>query len=203
MNILVDQKYGIKLTDFGLSKVLEKKKNNKRERANSIWGTIQYLAPEVALGNEYQYSIDWWSFGVIIYEMISGKLPFDNKEESMVVKNIISKSIKFKKWFSEEAQDLVTKLLQKDPKARLGSGGAEEVMKHPFFKDIVWADLLSPEKETEERIKTPRGYSKYWYGQSAESSVISEKGMTKFDIPNFTFVENEYDEISAEGSSST
>ncbi|CAI2370208.1 unnamed protein product [Moneuplotes crassus] len=187
MNILIDQDFGVKLTDFGLSK--RKSSTANPEMTNSICGTVQYLAPEVALGNDYSFAIDWWSFGVILYEMISGKLPFDSNERSIVVKNILCKSIKYGKCFSPNAKDLVSKLLVRDPDKRLGAGGAEEVMEHDFFKDIDWEDLASPEKAHTIQVKPPKGYSKYCYGHSVDSSVISEKGQKRFDIPNFTFIE--------------
>ncbi len=83
--------------------------------------------------------------------MISGKLPFDSKERTVVVKNIISKNIKFRKCFSPAAKDLITKLLERDPEKRLGAKGAEEVMNHEFFKNINWESLSNPSKANPEK----------------------------------------------------
>ena len=87
MNILLDQEDRVKITDFGLSKM--NLKDVKTTDRMSLWGTVQYLSPEQALGRDYNEAIDWWSFGVIIYEMISGKLPFDNKNRNLVAKDIV------------------------------------------------------------------------------------------------------------------
>ena len=188
MNILLDQHDNVKLTDFGLSKL--NFKTLKKTRKMSLWGTVEYLPPEIAMGDNYRETADWWSFGIIIYEMLSGKLPFEHNERTIVIKDIISKGLKFNKTFSEDAKDMVSKLLIKDPEKRLGANGPEEIMNHPFFKDINWDEIGSESKETLFSVKTPRGYSKYWYGQSPESSVISEKGEEDLDIPNFTYIFN-------------
>ncbi|CAI2370471.1 unnamed protein product [Moneuplotes crassus] len=196
MNILLDQDYRVKLTDFGLSK--KDRQEDAPESRHSICGTLQYIAPEVALGKDYHFAIDWWSFGVILYEMISGKLPFDSNERKIIVQKIISSKIKFGRRFTPQAQDLISKLLNTDPDERLGTKGAEEVMEHAFFKDINWEELATSNPVSKRQVKIPKGHFKYCYGNSAESSVLSDKGLTKLDLSNFTFVEA----LSEEGSES-
>mmetsp|Transcript_23307 Transcript_23307/g.20682 ORF Transcript_23307/g.20682 Transcript_23307/m.20682 type:complete len:160 (+) Transcript_23307:613-1092(+) len=159
MNVLLDQNDNVKLADFGLSKM--NFKNTLSSAKMSLCGTIQYLPPEMALGNYYNETADWWSFGIIIYEMICGKLPFDHDERSIIVKDIVSKELKFKKIFSEEAQDLISKLLVKDPKSRLGHDGVGDIMNHEFFKDVDWEELTATKIERSFSVKTPKGYSKY------------------------------------------
>lgn len=111
----------------------------------SLCGTVQYLAPEIALGNPYNETVDWWSFGVTIYEMLAGSLPFDHKERHHLMRYIVSKDCKMKRGFSKEAKSLLTGLLQKDPKFRLGARGVEEIMKHEFFRTVDWDLLVSKE----------------------------------------------------------
>eukprot|EP00343_Euplotes_focardii_P003794 CAMPEP_0205812060 /NCGR_PEP_ID=MMETSP0205-20121125/16389_1 /ASSEMBLY_ACC=CAM_ASM_000278 /TAXON_ID=36767 /ORGANISM="Euplotes focardii, Strain TN1" /LENGTH=160 /DNA_ID=CAMNT_0053092111 /DNA_START=541 /DNA_END=1021 /DNA_ORIENTATION=- len=123
----------------------------------SLCGTIQYLPPEMALGNYYNETADWWSFGIIIYEMICGKLPFDHDERSIIVKDIVSKELKFKKIFSEEAQDLISKLLVKDPKSRLGHDGVGDIMNHEFFKDVDWEELTATKLNEVSLLKLQKG----------------------------------------------
>lgn len=179
----------------------------------SLCGTVQYLAPEIALGNNYTEAVDWWSFGIILYEMIWGDLPFEHKDKSRMMRMIAYQDLKFKKWFSKESKDLISKLLEKDPINRIGSNGAEEIMCHPFFKDINWDEIdkvdypfsnkkfnmkgdnkltrIDDNNYTEPLFNTPKGYKKFWYGESPKSSVISEKGSEENDIIGFTYIEED------------
>lgn len=170
-----------------MSKILDKKKPDVKM---SLCGTVQYLAPEIALGNNYTEAVDWWSFGIILYEMICGDLPFEHKDKSRMMRMIAYQDLKFKKWFSKESKDLISKLLEKDPINRIGSNGAEEIMSHPFFKDINW-DEIDNNDDVEPMFNTPKGYKKFWYGKSTKSSVISEKGSESNDIIDFTYIEED------------
>lgn len=93
-------KGNVKLTDFGLSKL-----NYKDSVRRSMCGTPQYLAPEIALRNPYNECVDWWSFGIIVFEMLSGKVPFDNKNRHQLMRDIISKDFKLPSRLSKTAKD--------------------------------------------------------------------------------------------------
>ena len=206
-NILIDSKGHIKLTDFGLSKIV----TNIEEKSFTICGTLQYIAPEIISGEGYNESVDWWSLGIIMYEMLTGKLPFkfnfDNQEEQNDL-NIYDKKIKFPSWIEENAKDLINKLLNKDPEKRIGSGkeGAENIKKHPFFSDIDWNKALNkelrppfiPKIENETDIK-------YFEKSLVESPVFSDSSLQlvynteenedEDDYDGFTFVATSYKEL--------
>ena len=135
-NILLDSKGHIKLTDFGLSKILE----DEDDKAFTICGTPQYLAPEVLLKQGYDKAVDWWSLGCVMYEMLVGRLPFPIKRGVRLSMKLYERKIDFPKGIHKDAKDLIRKLLVVDPEQRLGSGpdGSDKIKNHPFFKGIDW-----------------------------------------------------------------
>ena len=146
-NILLDNKGHVKLTDFGLSKILE----DESDKAFTICGTPQYLAPEVFLKKGYNKAVDWWSLGCVMYEMLSGRLPFPIKRGVKLDSKIYEKPVVFPKHITKEAKDLITQLLIVDPSQRLGQGpdGSQKIKNHPFFKGVNWKDAA------ERKIKPP------------------------------------------------
>ena len=137
-NILLDDKGHIKLTDFGLSKIMEE----ANDKAFTICGTPQYLAPEVLKKQGYTKSVDWWSLGCILYEMLTGRLPFPIKRGVRLNNKIYEQQIQFPVFINEAARDLIKNLLIVDPTQRLGNGenGSENVKNHKFFNGINWND---------------------------------------------------------------
>ena len=138
-NILLDEDGYLKLIDFGMAKILK-----DDEKANSFCGTPEYLAPEIITGEGHNRMADWWSYGILLYEMLFGVPPFfcDNIEKMYLL--IIKAELKFpqKLKISEEAKDLLIKLLVKNQKERFGvNGGFEEIKKHPFFKGMDFKAL--------------------------------------------------------------
>lgn len=104
------------------------------------------MAPEIISQKGHDKSVDWWSLGVILYEMLSGKAPFAHKNKQKVLNDVLKAPLPpFK--FSENANDLLRRLLRRDPKKRIGHGedGAEEIMNHPFFDSVDWEKLASRE----------------------------------------------------------
>ena len=113
-NILIDSEGHIRLTDFGLSKAGLRENSNRTE---SFCGTPEYLAPEIIKEKHYGYSVDWYSFGLVLYEMMTGINPFKTGKEMSFVEQmneILDKEIPIPKSFSIEAQDLLKKLLKKN-----------------------------------------------------------------------------------------
>ncbi|KAL7143522.1 hypothetical protein ABFS83_08G196500 [Erythranthe nasuta] len=115
--------------------------------SRSCVGTHEYLAPELVGGNGHGNGVDWWAFGVLIYELLSGTTPFKGRSKESTLRNIAStKGVKFHAAAAEteeqgmaEARDLIEKLLVKDPRRRLGCArGATDIKRHPFFNGIKW-----------------------------------------------------------------
>ena len=118
-NILIDADGHIRLTDFGLSKSGLLASNNLTE---SFCGTPEYLAPEIIRDKAYGYSVDWYSFGLVLYEMMTGINPFKTTKDLSFVEQmneILDKKIPVPKTFSIEAQDILKKLLMKDVSVHL------------------------------------------------------------------------------------
>jgi serine/threonine protein kinase len=157
-NILLDLDGHIKLTDFGLSKLILNTK--KDDKAYTICGTPEYLAPEILLEKGYDKSVDWWSLGALFYEMLCGYSPFkvmnngNNKNNTGKLDlSLYTKKITLHQFISEDARSLIQALLTVEPKSRLGYGpsGSEKVKSHQFFKDVDWGAYL--EKKIEPPFK--------------------------------------------------
>ncbi|KAM7532092.1 hypothetical protein LguiB_035502 [Lonicera macranthoides] len=130
------------LTDFGLAKQFEENK-----RSNSLCGTVEYMSPEIVLGKGHDKAADWWSVGILLFEMLTGKPPFVGGNREKIQQKIIKDKIKLPAFLSSEAHSLLKGLLQKDPGKRLGSGptGSEDVKRHKWFKPINWKKLEARE----------------------------------------------------------
>jgi len=126
--------------------ILKYREQNQRSLAYSVVGTNNYIAPEVLLQVGYSRECDWWSLGIIFFEMIFGFPPFCSENRQTTKLKIINwqKTFKFpqKPKVSEEAKDLISKLIC-DPEDRLGKNGGDEIKAHPFFKDIDWDNLYT------------------------------------------------------------
>lgn len=141
-NILMDVDGHIVLTDFGLSK--DNVSDINENSLQTFCGTVEYMAPELVKGMKYSVAVDWWSYGVLVYEMMCTRTPFfHQKGRKAIFQGIIKADPQFPMHFSAESQDLILKLLQKDAPARLGMGetGARAIMDHPWFADIDFAAL--------------------------------------------------------------
>lgn len=141
-NVLVDHTGHVRITDFGLSKVGV----SGMQGATTFCGTAAYIAPELLKGKAYGKSADWWSFGILLYEMIAGKPPYYHRNRDIMFQTILKQEwVTFSASFSDCAVSLIRGLLTRDPLKRLGSGarGADEILTHPFFESIHWQDLLA------------------------------------------------------------
>ncbi|KAI6060179.1 RAC-beta serine/threonine-protein kinase [Aix galericulata] len=139
-NLMLDKDGHIKITDFGLCK----EGISDGATMKTFCGTPEYLAPEVLEDNDYGRAVDWWGLGVVMYEMMCGRLPFYNQDHERLFELILMEEIRFPRTLSPEAKSLLAGLLKKDPKQRLGGGpsDAKEVMEHRFFAAINWQDVV-------------------------------------------------------------
>jgi serum/glucocorticoid-regulated kinase 2 len=144
-NILLDYSGHIALCDFGLCKLDMK----DEDRTNTFCGTPEYLAPELLLGQGYTKTVDWWTLGVLLYEMLTGLPPFYDENTNEMYRKILSEPLHFPgpEIVPPAAKDILTKLLNRKPEQRLGANGASEIKAHPFFHSIDWRKLLQRKYE--------------------------------------------------------
>ena len=138
-NILIDEDGYLKLADFGMAKMLK-----DQEKAFSLCGTPEYFPPEIITREGHNKAADWWSYGILLYEMLFGIPPFYSKNTEKMFDLITKAELKFPKKInvSEGAKDLIKKLLIKNQDLRLGSeGGFETIKKHSFFKGFDFKAL--------------------------------------------------------------
>lgn len=138
-NILIDVDGYIKITDYGFCKKVDD------QRTYTLCGTPEYLAPEIILSQGYNKSVDWWSLGILIYEMNAGFPPFYAREPMKIYEKIVSGRYQVPQHFSKALRDLIHNILQVDRSKRYGilKGGAKDVKGHEWFKSIDWEGILS------------------------------------------------------------
>lgn len=115
-------------------------------RSMSFVGTHEYLAPEIIRGDGHGSAVDWWTFGIFLYELLHGKTPFKGNGNRETLFNVVGQPLKFPEGsnISFAAKDLIRGLLTKDPQKRLGfKRGATEIKQHPFFESVNWALIRS------------------------------------------------------------
>ncbi|CDW89282.1 protein kinase domain containing protein [Stylonychia lemnae] len=139
-NILLNRDGYIVISDFGLSKIL----SDPKDQAFSVVGTAAYVAPEILKQKGYDKTVDWWAFGILMYEMLHGIPPFYDKNLYLMFGKIQNDSYQpqYSDDLSENARDLLTQLLQKDHTKRLGyKNDMNDIMQHPFFSDLKFKKL--------------------------------------------------------------
>ena len=173
-NLMLCKNGFIKFIDFGLGKKL------KDRRTYTLCGTPQYMAPEVIEGKGYGLSVDWWSLGILIYEMLTGRTPFDDADPYTVFKKIIQKKVHYPRWLKSSAKMLLNGLLKKRPVERLGviQGGAERVKQQVFFDDVNFRDILLqtasvPEDPNAKKMPSPSKLSSSTLGSESDGVEIS------------------------------
>jgi serine/threonine protein kinase len=192
-NILIDKEGNIKLTDFGLSKIMPP----DEKITYTMCGTAEYLAPEILFGKGYDKTCDWFSFGVVLFEMFCGYHPFKSKGQR------IDPQIYLKKTYipdkvGKTARDLIEKLFVSNPKKRLGYNSSDEVKNHPFFKGIDFDKVLRKEYKPPfiPKLKDDTDL-KYFDENYTHLNVDSEKPEIKadeedeFNFEGFSFQQDE------------
>jgi serine/threonine protein kinase len=136
-NILIDQEGYLKLTDFGFGKVI-------KTYTLTVCGTPDYLAPEVLLNKGHSTSVDFWTLGIFIYEMLVGYPPFIGQDTMGTYQKILTGKYSFPKFVDVHGKQLVKNLLQADLTKRYGNlrNGVKDIKDSPFFGDIDWERLM-------------------------------------------------------------
>jgi len=139
-NVMLTSEGHVKMADFGMIK----ENMNEGAKATTFCGTPPYIAPEMLNGLPYGGSVDWWALGILLYQMLAGKSPFDHEDDEVLYKMIQYRQVFIPPSFSQEAEDIIKDLLEKNPKNRLGCNeeiGEEALKDHSFFGSINWTDL--------------------------------------------------------------
>ncbi|EAY00115.1 AGC family protein kinase [Trichomonas vaginalis G3] len=154
-NILVTSEGYLKLADFGLSHLGMKNRERPNDtidfrvkenviQSHSLVGTPDYISPEIILGQPHSFTTDYWSLGVIVYEMLTGAMPFHTESEQHTFKNIVKGIYAPLTDVSPDAADFVKRLLYSDPRKRLGCHGPDEILNHPWLKDLDDTKISPP-----------------------------------------------------------
>ncbi len=146
-NILLNTDGHIKLIDFGLSKMFFNMQIDKR--AESICGTAEYMAPEIVTQKTYDKNVDWFSLGAILYFFHTGFPAFKCKNDPLNIEAKKQKLYFNQKIFTPECEDFIKRLVTYKPKNRLGFNGIEEILQHPYFKDMNFNSVLNKEYNPE------------------------------------------------------
>ncbi|XP_042326261.1 protein kinase C theta type isoform X3 [Sceloporus undulatus] len=156
-NVLLDKEGHIKIADFGMCK----ENMFGDAKTSTFCGTPDYIAPEILLGQKYGTSVDWWSFGVLLYEMLIGQSPFHGQDEEELFQSIRMDSPFYPRWLDKDARDLLIKLFVREPEKRLGAKGS--IRQHAFFQEINWAALeeRAVDPPFKPRVKSPGDCSNF------------------------------------------
>ncbi|XP_028809895.1 protein kinase C theta type [Denticeps clupeoides] len=189
-NILLDMDGHIKIADFGMCK----ENMTGEARTSTFCGTPDYIAPEILLGQKYGSSVDWWSFGVLLYEMLIGQSPFHGRDEEELFQSIRTDDPCYPRWLPKEARDILVKLFVREPERRLGVRG--NIRAHLFFRDTDWNALEKRQVEPPFRptVKSPSdcsNFDKEFINEKprlscADRTLINSVDQTMFS--NFSFV---------------
>ena len=178
---MLDSTGHIKLADFGFAKRLT-------STTSSFCGTPDYIAAEIVASRPYSFPVDWWSLGVLVFELTSGKTPFRADDSEGIYTNIQIGKIQWVPEVTGPIKDLCAALLETDPRKRLGSKGAEDIKKAAWFAGIQWEKIghrgihppvvpSSSTPETLEMEKLTKG------GQSDYSDILGD------NLPNGKFTD--------------
>lgn len=135
-NIMISRDGYLRMIDFGLAKILT---NNMR--TNTYCGSLQYMAPEILMGHEYSFAVDWWALGILTYEMIFGFTPYQQEDATKLLEKIQKDDIKFNKEklsidLSDDAIQFIKECLNLDGSQRFGGENAQDPLGHAWLKSI-------------------------------------------------------------------
>lgn len=197
-NVLLDHEGHIKLTDYGMCK----EGVRPGDSTSTFCGTPNYIAPEILRGEDYGFSVDWWAMGVLMYEMLAGRSPFDiagmienpdQNTEDYLFQVILEKTIRIPRSLSVKAASVLKGFLSKNPPERLGCHaelGFREILNHSFFKAIDWELLeqkqipppFKPRLETERDLEN---FDPQFTSEPVQLTPDDPKAIEKIDQSEF------------------
>lgn len=139
-NIMLDREGHVKLTDFGCVK-----ESSDEEVTYTFCGTVEYMAPEIInRSGRHGKEVDWWSFGILIHDMLTGSPPFTGNNRRTVTERVLKAKLPVKKYLTPDARDILKRLLNRKVENRLGYGAsdAEAIKQHRFFSTVDWSAVL-------------------------------------------------------------
>jgi serine/threonine protein kinase len=193
-NVLISKDGHVKIGDFGLSENI-----GKEGYTQGIVGTPEYIAPEVLQGRNYDFSCDWWSFGVLAYQLLCRKMPYSEELKTDLYQKIKNASPRFPYELDKQSQDFLCLFLVKNPQQRATFNSTKE---HPFWDGLDFDDILTkrqlPQFIPNISYSTEEKYQKYFFGSNQENQVQTENHAPKLIYPmvnRFSFVSNKKLEI--------
>uniref|UniRef100_A0A8V5H066 Protein kinase C n=1 Tax=Melopsittacus undulatus TaxID=13146 RepID=A0A8V5H066_MELUD len=196
-NVLLDNEGHIKIADFGMCK----ENMFGDAKTSTFCGTPDYIAPEILLGQKYNTSVDWWSFGVLLYEMLIGQSPFHGQDEEELFQSIRMDNPFYPRWLDKDAKDILLKLFVREPERRLGARG--NIRQHAFFREINWEALEERRMEPpfKPRVKSPSdcsNFDKEFLNEKPRLSCADRALINSMDqnmFSNFSFVNPKMEKI--------
>ncbi|OMJ80473.1 hypothetical protein SteCoe_19276 [Stentor coeruleus] len=191
-NILLDIDGHIRITDFGLSK----QNIGLRGRSYSICGSPEYMAPEMLLGGEHGPSVDFYTLGALLYEMLTGLPPYYDKSRSKMQWKIINEELELPNYISKVARDILAGLLQKKPENRVGFNGIEEIKNQEFCRKINWDAFYN------KKVKPPlrphvraSNFDPEYKDMKIDDEYFADAGYSDCGFEGFEFNYNEEEEV--------
>ncbi|XKL62646.1 hypothetical protein PGB90_002479 [Kerria lacca] len=194
-NILLDCNGHVRIADFGMCKLqiyLDK-------TADTFCGTPDYMAPEIIKGMKYNQCVDWWSFGILLYEMLIGQSPFSGCDEDQLFWSICNEQPQYPRYLSAQAKSILISLLEKENTKRLGSLGCnsgDDVMAHDFFRGLEWARLERKDLEPPYKPKVFHPLDTYYFDRTftkekprltpIEKTILQSMDQTQFQGFSYT-----------------